>query len=141
MMDNFVTNFNNVLKRCMVVVVLIVSISASISAQTYVGKTEAIARIETKATQIQTSISSLPTSSLEYRYGVLQLFTYKAIYSELQGQPDTKTAVETVFAGLTSGIDSMGDHLATITEYNKKNKLSGFDIYQPIKKEVNQLLK
>jgi hypothetical protein len=142
MMDNFVKIFKTVLKRTMVVMVLLVAISASVSAQGFVSREIAIARLEAKATQVQQAISALPQNSLDYRFGTVQLHSYKAIYSEIVGNnASVSEAVDKLFATLSNNNDSVDGFHATIVEYNKKNKVSGFDVYQVIKNDVKQLLK
>lgn len=141
MKDNFVTTFKAVLRRAMLLLVLVVAVSVSASAQ-FVNRAEAIARLETRSTQVQQAISSLSQNSLDYRYGIVQLFSYKAIYSELVGTNATVAqAVDKLFIELNGKSDSVDGIHATIIEYNKRNPLTGFDIYQAIRNDVKQLLK
>lgn len=141
MKDNFVTTFKAVLRRAMLLLVLVVAVSASASAQ-YVSRAEAIVRLESRSNQVQQAISTLSQNSLDYRYGVVQLFSYKAIYSELIGTNATVAqAVDKLFIELNGKSDSVDGIHATILEYNKKNPVTGFDIYEAIRKDVKQLLK
>jgi hypothetical protein len=142
MMDNFVTNFKMGLKKSLVLVVMMITISVSMNAQ-YMGRDKALSTLENKSTYVSQAISTLPSASLDYRYGLVQLFTYKAIYSEIQSSTNlsTKDAVNAVFARIDGRLDSMGEHHATMAEYNRKYKVIGFDLYQSIKNEIKELLR
>jgi hypothetical protein len=141
MNGNFVTTNNSGMKRSLMALVVFFFAVVSLSAQ-YAGKEVAIQRLQTRATQVSAAISNLPQSSLEYRYGTLQISTFKNIYAELVATSATvKEAVDKVFADLNGNLDSIDEFGTTMTEYNKKHKLSGFDLFQPIKDEVKSLLK
>jgi hypothetical protein len=141
MMDNFVKNSKTVLRKTMLLLVLVIAISSSVSAQ-YVNRDVAIARLEAKSTQVSQAISSLPQGSLDYRFGLVQLFSYKAIYADLVGNNTTVVqAVDKLFADLGGKTDSVEGFHATIVEYNKKYKVNGFDVFQVIKNDVKELLK
>ena len=145
MKDNFVKVFRmaGLGKLVMVCLVFVgASVFNMLSAQSYMGKQQAIAVLEAKATQVSQSISNLPTTSVDYRYGQFQISTYKAIYEKIQDSNTTvASAVSAVFATFSGNNDSVGDNHATMVEYNKKYQVSNFDIYYAMKTHINALLK
>ncbi|MBK8700844.1 MAG: hypothetical protein IPN29_15385 [Saprospiraceae bacterium] len=118
------------------------SIFSSLSAQ-YVGREQAIERLTQATTSVMTSISNLPNTTVEYRYGRLQISTYKALYGELvNSNASVANAVTTVFAQLDKRTDSNGEKVAAMTAYNKKYpETDTFDIFHTLKKHINDLLK
>ncbi len=145
MKDNFVKVFRMAgLGKLMMVCLVIVGATVfnSLSAQSYMGKQQAIAVLEAKAASVAQSISNLPTTTLDYRYGQFQISTYKEIYARIQDSNTTVAgAVSAVFANMSANNDSMGDNRATMVEYNKKYQVSNFDIFYAMKSHINALLK
>lgn len=145
MKDNFVKVFRMAgLGKLMMVCLVIVGATVfnSLSAQSYMGKQQAIAVLEAKAASVAQSISNLPTTTLDYRYGKFQISTYKEIYARIQDSNTTVAgAVSAVFANMSANNDSMGDNRATMVEYNKKYQVSNFDIFYAMKSHINALLK
>ncbi len=145
MKDNFVKVFRMAgLGKLMMVCLVIVGATVfnSLSAQSYMGRQEAIAVLEAKAASVAQSISNLPTTTLDYRYGQFQISTYKEIYARIQDSNTTVAgAVSAVFANMSANNDSMGDNRATMVEYNKKYQVSNFDIFYAMKSHINALLK
>ncbi len=145
MKDNFVKVFRMAgLGKLMMVCLVIVGATVfnSLSAQSYMGKQQAIAVLEAKAASVAQSISNLPTTTLDYRYGKFQISTYKEIYARIQDSNTTvASAVSAVFANMSANNDSMGDNRATMVEYNKKYQVSNFDIFYAMKSHINALLK
>lgn len=145
MKDNFVKVFRMAgLGKLMMVCLVIVGATVfnSLSAQSYMGKQQAIAVLEAKAASVAQSISNLPTTTLDYRYGQFQISTYKEIYARIQDSNTTVAgAVSAVFADMSANNDSMGDNRATMVEYNKKYQVSNFDIFYAMKSHINALLK
>lgn len=145
MKDNFVKVFRMAGLGKLVMVCLVIvgaTVFNSLSAQSYMGKQEAIAVLEAKAASVAQSISNLPTTTLDYRYGKFQISTYKEIYARIQDSNTTvASAVSAVFANMSANNDSMGDNRATMVEYNKKYQVSNFDIFYAMKSHINALLK
>ena len=145
MKDNFVKVFRMAGLGKLVMVCLVIvgaSVFNGLSAQSYMGKQQAIAVLEAKAASVAQSISNLPTTTLDYRYGQFQISTYKAIYEKIQDSNTTVAgAVSAVFATMSGKNDSMGDNYATMVEYNKKYQVSNFDIFYAMKSHINALLK
>jgi len=145
MKDNFVKVFRMAGLGKLVMVCLVIvgaTVFNSLSAQSYMGKQQAIAVLEAKAASVAQSISNLPTTTLDYRYGQFQISTYKEIYARIQDSNTTVAgAVSAVFANMSANNDSMGDNRATMVEYNKKYQVSNFDIFYAMKSHINALLK
>lgn len=145
MKDNFVKVFRMAGLGKLVMVCLVIvgaSVFNSLSAQSYMGRQEAIAVLEAKAASVAQSISNLPTTTLDYRYGQFQISTYKEIYARIQDSNTTvASAVSAVFANMSGKNDSMADNYATMVEYNKKYQVSNFDIFYAMKTHINALLK
>ncbi len=145
MKDNFVKVFRMAGLGKLVMVCLVIvgaTVFNSLSAQSYMGRQEAIAVLEAKAASVAQSISNLPTTTLDYRYGQFQISTYKEIYARIQDSNTTVAgAVSAVFANMSANNDSMGDNRATMVEYNKKYQVSNFDIFYAMKSHINALLK
>lgn len=145
MKDNFVKVFRMAGLGKLVMVCLVIvgaTVFNSLSAQSYMGKQQAIAVLEAKAASVAQSISNLPTTTLDYRYGQFQISTYKEIYARIQDSNTTvASAVSAVFANMSANNDSMGDNRATMVEYNKKYQVSNFDIFYAMKSHINALLK
>ena len=57
-----------------------------LSAQSYMGKQQAIAVLEAKAASVVQSIGNLPTTTLDYRYGQFQISTLQSDLREDPGQ-------------------------------------------------------
>lgn len=145
MKDNFVKVFRMAgLGKLMMVCLVFVGATVfnTLSAQSYMGRQQAIAVLETTAASVSQSISNLPPQSLDYRYGQFKLNTYKAIYEKIQDSNTTvANAVSEVFATMSGKNDSGSDNHATMVEYNKANQVSNFDIYYAMKSHINGLLK
>jgi len=145
MKDNFVKVFRMAGLGKLVMVCLVIvgaSVFNSLSAQSYMGRQEAIAVLEAQAASVAQSISNLPTTTLDYRYGQFQISTYKEIYARIQDSNTTvASAVSAVFANMSGKNDSMADNYATMVDYNKKYQVSNFDIFYAMKSHINALLK
>ena len=78
MKDNFVKVFRMAGLGKLVMVCLVIvgaSVFNALSAQSYMGKQQAIAVLEAKAASVAQSIGNLPTTTLDYRYGQFQIST------------------------------------------------------------------
>ncbi|MBK8701550.1 MAG: hypothetical protein IPN29_19180 [Saprospiraceae bacterium] len=117
------------------------SMFSSLSAQ-YVGKSEAIARLEQASNTLSQNIANLPPQLLDYRYGQFRLFMYRAIHAELvEGNSTVAESVNNTFLLLGEHADSMMEYHALMAEFNKVHPHTNMDFYYTMKTEIKELLK